>query len=85
MISTISGFCAVVAAIEPKPTTKRSSEKRIQAPSGISAMLPAPSAKMKPPPQTIRLRPTMSANLPPITAPAMAPTPDDSSIIALWP
>jgi hypothetical protein len=26
VISTISGFCEVVAAIEPKPTTKRNSE-----------------------------------------------------------
>ncbi len=45
----------------------------------------APSANTMPPPQIIRLRPTMSANLPPIVAPAMAPTPEESSIIALCP
>ena len=46
MISTISGFCAVVAAIEPKPTTKRSSENCTQAPSGITPVVvtPAPRA-----------------------------------------
>src|SRR6266853_6404532 len=44
VISTISGFWALIAAVEPKPTTKRNTENRIQ-----------------------------------------APTPDDSSIIALWP
>jgi hypothetical protein len=50
VISTISGFCAVVAAIEPKPTTKRKSENWIQAPSGMNAHPAAPSAKMKPAP-----------------------------------
>src|SRR3979411_2797029 len=30
VISTISGFCALTAAIDPKPTTKRNSENRIQ-------------------------------------------------------
>ena len=46
VISTISGFCAVTAAIDPKPTTKRSSENRIQAPSGISAHPAAPIEKI---------------------------------------
>src|SRR5450432_4694614 len=42
VISTISGFCAVIAAIDPKPTTKRKAENSIQAPSGISAQPAAP-------------------------------------------
>ena len=37
VISTTRGFCALTAAIDPKPTTKRSSENKIQAPSGIAA------------------------------------------------
>ena len=57
VISTISGFCAVTAAIDPKPTTKRSSENRIQAPSGISAHPAAPIEKISPPTQMIFLRP----------------------------
>ena len=75
----------MTAAIEPKPTTKRSSENRIQAPSGISAHPAAPSEKIRPPTQMIVLRPMISAICPPTSEPAMAPTPDDSSIIALWP
>ena len=57
VISTISGLCALTAAIEPKPTTKRNIENRIQAPSGIMAHPAAPSEKIRPPPQTIVLRP----------------------------
>src|SRR6202035_1129769 len=85
VISTISGPCALTAAIDPKPTTKRNIENRIQAPSGINAHPAAPSEKIKPPPQTILLRPTASASMPPTREPTMAPTPDDSSMIALWP
>src|ERR1700738_550605 len=85
VISTISGFCAVIAAIDPKPTTKRNTENRIQAPSGISAHPAAPNEKITPPPQMIFLRPILSAICPPISEPAMAPTPDDSRIAALWP
>ena len=85
VISTTSGFCAVTAAIDPKPTTKRSSENRIQAPSGISAHPAAPSEKIRPPTQMIFLRPIRSAIRPPTSEPTMAPTPEESSIIALWP
>ena len=85
VISTTRGFWALTAAIDPKPTTKRSIENRIQAPSGISAHPAAPSEKIKPPPQIIFLRPIVSASRPPTSEPKMAPTPDDSSIIAPWP
>src|ERR1700675_2957687 len=34
VISTISGFCALIAAVDPKPTTKRNTENRIQGPHG---------------------------------------------------
>src|ERR1700722_11766626 len=85
VISTISGFCALTAAIDPKPTTKRNIENRIQAPSGISAHPAAPTEKINPPPQIIFLRPIVSRSRPPTSEPKMAPTPDDSSIIAPWP
>src|SRR5450755_2183621 len=85
VISTISGFWALTAAIDPKPTTKRNIENRIQAPSGISAHPAAPSEKIRPPAQTIILRSKASASMPPTSEPTMAPTPDDSSMTALWP
>src|SRR5262249_41280887 len=85
VISTINGFCAVVAAIDPQPTMKRKNENVIQAPSGISAQPAAPSENNRPPLQIIVLRPMMSATCPPISEPTIAPTPDESSIIALWP
>src|SRR5258707_3012524 len=85
VISTISGFCALIAAVDPKPTTKSNNENRIQTPSGLNAHPAAPSEKITPPPQMIFLRPILSAICPPVSEPAMAPTPDDSSIIALWP
>src|SRR6266481_9072324 len=46
VISTTSGFCALMAAVDPKPTTKRKIENRIQAPSGITAHPAAPSEKI---------------------------------------
>ena len=85
VISTINGLCALTAAVMPKPTTKRNSENRIQAPSGISAQPAAPNENINPPPQIIFLRPTRSATWPPTSEPTMAPTPEDSSISALWP
>src|ERR1700738_4477339 len=85
VISTTRGFWALNAAIDPKPTTKRSIENRVQAPSGISAHPAAPSEKIRPPPQIIFLRPIVSAIRPPTSEPKMAPTPDDSSITAPWP
>ncbi len=85
VISTTRGFWALIAAVDPKPTTKRNIENRIQAPSGISAHPAAPSEKIRPPPQIIFLRPTLSAIWPPRSEPTMAPRPDDSSIVALWP
>ena len=57
VISTISGPCALTAAIDPKPTTKRNTENSIQAPSGISAQPAAPSEKIRPPPQIDLLAP----------------------------
>src|SRR3982074_1821604 len=85
VISTTRGFWALTAAIDPKPTTKRNIENRIQAPSGISAHPAAPSENTRPPPQIIFLRPMASASRPPAREPKMAPTPDDSSMIAPWP
>src|SRR3984893_15375063 len=85
VISTTRGFWALTAAIDPKPTTKRSIENSIQAPSGINAHPAAPSEKIMPPPQIIFLRPNVSASRPPTSEAKMAPTPDDSSIIAPWP
>ena len=79
VISTTSGFCALTAAIDPKPTTKRSMENRIQAPSGISAHPAAPSENIRPPPQIIFLRPMVSAIRPPASEPKMAPTPETAA------
>src|ERR1700730_9361265 len=85
VISTTRGFWALRVAIDPKPTTKRNIENRIQAPSAISAQPAAPNEKIRPPPQIIFLRPIASAIRPPTSEPTIAPTPDDSSIIAPWP
>src|SRR6476661_6604356 len=85
VISTTRGFWALTAAIDPKPTTNRSIENRIQAPSGISAQPAAPNEKIRPPPQIIFLRPIASAIRPPTSEPTMAPTPEDNSMIAPWP
>jgi len=53
VISTTSGFGALIAAVDPKPTTKRNSENSSHEPSGIAAHPAAPSEKISPPPQMI--------------------------------